>query len=108
VWARRPTLIIYYAPNAKAPVVASAAPPISEAIVHTPSSKHIKAILLPVVKRLVAALAGVKTKDVSPAAEVSKVTSAAALDSIKEPVAQTSVPAALKVKVLVPPAVSLA
>ena len=67
-----------------------------------------KAILPPVVKRLVAALAGVKTNCVSPAAEVSKVTSFAALDSIKEPVAQTSFPAALKVKVLVPPAVSLA
>ena len=75
---------------------------------HTPSSKHIKAILLPVVKRLVAASTGVKTNCVSPAAEVSKVTSSEFLDSISEPVAQTSVPAALKVRVLVPPSVSLA
>jgi len=74
---------------------------------HTPSSKHIKAILLPVVKQFVAASAGVKTNWVSPAVEVSKVTSLAALDSIIELVAQTSVPAALKVKVAVPPAVSL-
>ena len=107
MWLPKEPLINCYAANANAPVTAAAAPLISEAIVHTPSSKHIKAILLPVVKRLVAASAGVKTNCVSPAAEVSKVTSFAALDSIKEPVAQTSVPAALKVKVKTPPAVSL-
>ena len=64
--------------------------------------------MLPVVKRLVAALAGVKTNWVSPAAEISNVTSELPLDSITEPVAQTSSPAALNVKVFVPPVVSFA
>ena len=50
-----------------------------------------KAILLPVVKRFVAASTGVKVNLVSPAVEISKSASAAALDSITEPVAQTSV-----------------
>ena len=103
---RREPLINYYAANANAPVTAAAAPVISDAICHVPSSKHIKAILLPVVKQLVAASAGVNTNCVSPAAEVSKVTSFEFLDSINDPVAQTSVPAALKVRVAVPPAVS--
>ena len=106
MWLPKEPLINYYAANANAPVTAAAAPVISVAMCHVPSSKHIKAILLPVVKQFVAALTGVKTNCVSPAAEVSKVTSFAALHSIKEPVAQTSVPAALKVKVLTPPAVS--
>ena len=94
----------YYAANANAPVVASAAPPNLVEIVQTPSSKHWKAIILPVVKRFVAASAGVKTNCPSPATDLSKATSAAALDSINEPVAQASVPLALKVKVAVPPA----
>ena len=64
--------------------------------------------MLPVVNKFVAAFAGVKTNCVSPAVEISKSTSSAALDSITEPVAQTSVPAASKVKVLTPPAVSFA
>ena len=62
--------------------------------------------MLPVVNKLVAAATGVKTNCVSPAVEMSKVTSPPALDSITEPVAQTSVPAASKVKVLTPPVVS--
>ena len=62
--------------------------------------------MLPVVNKLVVAAAGVKTNCVSPATEISKSTSLAALDSITEPVAQTSVPAALKVRVLTPPVVS--
>ena len=67
-----------------------------------------KAIFPPVVSKYVAALAGVKTNRVSPAAEVSKVTSDEALDSITEPVAQTSEPAASKTNVAVPPVVSFA
>ena len=64
--------------------------------------------MLPVVKRFVAASAGVKVNKVSLAAEVSKVTSLAALDSITDPVAKTSDPAQSKLKVAVPPAVSFA
>ena len=67
-----------------------------------------KAIMLPVVNKFVAAFAGVKTNCVSPAVEISKSTSAVALDSITEPVAQTSEPAASKVNVAVPPVVSFA
>ena len=62
-------------------------------------------MLLPVVSKLVAAAAGVKANAVSPAVEVSKVTAPPALDSIIEPVAQTSVPAALKVNAATPPEV---
>ena len=62
----------------------------------------------PVVNKLVVAAAGVKPNCVSPAVEISKSTSFAALDSITEPVAQTSVPAASKVRVLTPPVVSFA
>ena len=43
--------------------------------------------MLPVVKRFVAALAGVKVNKVSPDAEVSKVTSEEPLDSITDQVA---------------------
>ena len=64
--------------------------------------------MLPVVKRFVAASAGVKVNKVSLAAEVSKVTSLAALDSITDPVAKTSDPAQSKLKVAVPPVVSFA
>ena len=67
-----------------------------------------KAICPPIVSKLVAAFAGVKTNCLSPAAQVSKVASLQALDSITEPVAQTSDPAASKVRVLVPPVVSTA
>ena len=62
--------------------------------------------MLPIVSKLVAAAAGVKANAVSPTVEVSKVTAPAALDSIIEPVAQTSVPAALRVYALTPPVVS--
>ena len=65
------------------------------------------AICPAVVKRFVAALAGVKVNKVSPAAEVSKVTSDQPLDSITEPVAYASEPAQSKDKVAVPPVVSL-
>ena len=64
--------------------------------------------MLPVVKRFVAASAGVKVNKVSLAAEVSKVTSDEPLDSITDPVAKTSDPAQSKLKVAVPPAVSFA
>ena len=64
--------------------------------------------MLPVVKRFVAASAGVKVNKVSLAAEVSKVTSDEPLDSITDPVAKTSDPAQSKLKVATPPAVSLA
>ena len=64
--------------------------------------------MLPVVKRFVAALAGVKVNKISLAAEVSKVTSAEFLDSITDPVAKTSDPAQSKLKVAVQPAVSFA
>ena len=67
-----------------------------------------KAICPPVVSKFVAAFAGVKTNCVSPAAEVSKVTSDEPLDSITDPVAKTSDPAQSKLKVAVPPAVSFA
>ena len=67
-----------------------------------------KAICPPTVNKFVVALAGVKVNLVSPAAEVSKVTSLEPLDSITEPVAQTSVPAASKTNVAVPPVVSTA
>ena len=67
-----------------------------------------KEICPPIVNKLVVALAGVKVNLVSPAAEVSKVTSSELLDSITEPVAQTSEPAASKTNVAVPPVVSTA
>ena len=63
--------------------------------------------MLPVVNKLVAALAGVKTSCPSPGPELSIVAAAPALGASAAPVAQTSVPAALKVKVLSPPAVSI-
>ena len=51
MWGLSPTLIIYYAANANAPVTAAAAPVNSVAMCQVPSSKHMKAIFPPVVNR---------------------------------------------------------
>jgi len=71
MWGRSPTLIIYYAANANAPLTAKGSLDESKPTCHKPSSVQEKYTIDPIVKKFVVALAAVKTKEPSPAVDVS-------------------------------------
>ena len=71
MWGRSPTLIIYYAAQANAPLTAKGSLDESRATCQKPSSVQEKYKIHPIVKKFVVALAAVKTNDPSVTTEVS-------------------------------------
>ena len=71
MWGRSPTLIIYYAAQANAPLTAKGSLDESRPTCQKPSSVQEKYKIHPIVRKFVAALAAVKTNEPSPAVDVS-------------------------------------